>query len=297
MLLVDDWFSNKVPEKVDCIGTQGCITTGVLRSSLVQSVLSKKWNTQKTYSPWWWCWKWCIVEKWLPRWRLILWLCKRGWNQSFCYWYGRLCYWQEHRSGWHLTIGWCYNCCFSFHFLTAWCFLPTLVTSLSLPQTSISTDWFSCTDYVTSLTHKLLLYSFPFYDDASFGLGQVSLGPCTLLFSYINYCTPSSFSWTLTYSIPPQIYQGHWIPCLGFLLVFIVLLNWRSFETLEIPVSILTLEPLKDNPSSKHSSIESMLVPTQAKHNRWSFCKKCWRHWMLQCGALWVLRRTWVMEV
>ena len=53
----------------------------------------------------------------------------------------------------------------------------------------------------SSTYSSLLSYSFSFYDDTSLGLGQVSLGLCTLLSSYINCHTSCSLSLTLTYSI------------------------------------------------------------------------------------------------
>ena len=74
--------------------------------------------------------------------------------------------------------------------------------------------------------------SFTFYADASLRLGQALLGPCAFSLFYINRRTSCIISLTLTYSILPSNIPKVIAPCLGFLLVSIVLLSRCSSENL-----------------------------------------------------------------
>ena len=89
--------------------------------------------------------------------------------------------------------------------------------------------------------------SFLFYTDTSLRLGQALLGPCTFFLFYINQRTSCIVSLTLTYLILSRIYQGHcsssWISLsLHHAIESTLLRNLRT------PASVLTLEPLKDDP-------------------------------------------------
>ena len=57
----------------------------------------------------------------------------------------------------------CYNCFFSLYFFS----LTHVSLVLLSPRTSISTDWFSRTDYIVPPTHRFPSHSLLFYDDAS----------------------------------------------------------------------------------------------------------------------------------
>ena len=78
----------------------------------------------------------------------------------------------------------------------------------------ISSDFYLHRSVLLHQLRSSFYSSFPscssmFYDDASPRLGQVLLGPCKSILFYINLCTSCILSLTLTYSILPQIYQGH----------------------------------------------------------------------------------------
>ena len=111
-------------------------------------------------------------------------------------------------------------------------------------------------------------YSFSFYDDASLRLGQALLGLCTLSSLYIY--KPVYFLYSLSNfdllntasNIPRSL-----TPCLGSLLVFIVLLSRRFLRTFETPVSILMLEPLRKTLTVNLCLLESTFAPTRVKHN------------------------------
>ena len=62
----------------------------------------------------------------------------------------------------------------------------------------------------SSFYSSFLSLSIPFYDDASLRLGQALLGPCAFFPFYINCSTSCIVFLTLTYSISPRIYQGHY---------------------------------------------------------------------------------------
>ena len=147
----------------------------------------------------------------------------------------------------------------TFFFLLCWPLTISLDTHL---------HWSVLSCQLRSSDYSLFLsYSFSFYNDTSLRLGRALLGLCTFPDPYINLRTSCNPSLTLTYSILPWIYQGHWFFAPGFLLVSIVLLSWHSSETFETLASVLTLESLKEDPLDELSSIEFMLVPTRAKCN------------------------------
>ena len=107
-------------------------------------------------------------------------------------------------------------------FLVCCCSFLTISLDLHLHQSVLS-------HRLCSPTYSLFLsYSFSFYDDTSLRLGQALLGLCASSISYINCHISGNLSLTLTYSILPQIYQGHQFFTPGSLLVPVALLLWLN---------------------------------------------------------------------
>ena len=118
----------------------------------------------------------------------------------------RLCanglYFKPEKCEWHsetVTIGSFPSPCSFFAYRFPFIFIKSPLS----PWTSISTDWFSCADYVVPLIHRFPSPSLLFYDDVSLRLGQALLGSCVLFPFYINPCTSCILSLTLTYLLLP----------------------------------------------------------------------------------------------
>ena len=146
------------------------------------------------------------------------------------------------------------------------------------PRTSISTDRFSCTDYVVPLTHHLLSRSTMTRpsDKGRRYLVRVH-SPFLYKPSYFLYCLSNFDLLDTASNIPRSLLLTS-----GSLLVFVVLLSRRSSEPSNRQRPSWRSNPQRKNLWAISWSIKSMLVLTRTKHNMphqgREILKWAWRH-------------------